>query len=130
MEAQTATKKEGGMRLGPYLLMEANCFRAREDQGETAAMFGQSGKPTEHLPAIGRIEPDAALPRLRHAIVELGVVPDSHIPWPDDGSGRVEIKRPKYPKDFRGCKPFVIIGRIDIEILHPRSPRAADNQRL
>lgn len=63
MEAQTATKKEGGMRLGPYLLMEAQLFPCAR----------RSGRDRCHV---------------------------------------------------------VIIGRIDIEILHPRSPRAADNQRL
>lgn len=53
MEAEAPTKKEDGMRLGPYLLMESHCFRSGENQGETIPILCKPCQPAEGLTAIG-----------------------------------------------------------------------------
>src|SRR5690606_16496017 len=82
---------------------------ASEDQSDAVAVVGQSVKPIAGLATIGRIQPDAAMPRLAKAVsgnVEMAL---RRVPGPAiSGRTRIEVELAKRGDHFRRRQPFIL----------------------
>ena len=66
--------------------------------------------PAKGFVTVRRIEPHAAKPRLRHAVVEGGVVAFRHVPRTANRCARVEVEFAKGADDVGRGQPFVLGG--------------------